>query len=203
MIGDVPVKFGSIQNPYREFEIVVPAGGYTDPIRYNFDYFRMLQVNGPAVEIQFGSSGTPTTFIGAGIGYKIPFVIQELRFNNPNAQATTIRFALAIGDVSDDRINFPSGQAVPTSPLIPSLFTTAQIPVDDTTPALISAFDGTKKYVVVQANNVDLFIGDSTVDQTSGFKIAAGATFSFETTADVYAVCDTGTDDAIVMEGFA
>lgn len=119
MTGDVPIKYGSIQNPYREFTLTIPAGQVSEPIRYNFDYFRLLNASALGIQAKFGSSGTFTSIVGAGIGFRLLQPIQEVQFLNDTAGAITITVALAIGVIDDARLSVSGDIAVINGSITP------------------------------------------------------------------------------------
>jgi len=172
-MSELQVKYGSIQNPYREFTLVIPANSFTDPIRYNFDYFRLLEASGPGVEVQFGSSGETTSVVSAGIGYKLPYVIQECRFANRTGTAITITIALAIGDISDDRLNVSGSLNLSKSTVID---TRSDVTLTAATATQIAPADTARRELIVTNMTGEFIrIGDSGVGATSGARVADGA----------------------------
>lgn len=112
MTGDVPIKYGSIQNPYKEFTVTVGAGQTSEPIAYNYNYFRLLTAGATGIQAKFGDSGQFTDVIGAGIGFKLDQPVQRIQFLNETGGDITITFALAIGLIDDARLSVSGDIAV-------------------------------------------------------------------------------------------
>jgi len=195
---ELPVKFGSIQNPYKEFVMTIPAGAFTDPVRYNFDYFRLLDASGAGVEVQFGSSGETTTIVGPGIGYKMPYVIQEVRFGNTSDSPVTIRFALAIGDISDDRLAFTG--AIKTS--VGTNFGAAtDVAVPDSTATVVLSSDTTRRTAIItnlsDSHSVRLKGGSGAVE--SGVIVYPNQTVFLDVTSVIYAYQESGSSVSLAV----
>ena len=111
---DTLITRNSIQNPYKEFEILIPAFGISQ-VSYDFDYIRYLDFGGAQrgqILARIGSSGNESDVIGGGIGYKLTTAVQRVEFRNTTATPITIIIALAIGLISDDRLNFSGAISV-------------------------------------------------------------------------------------------
>ena len=103
-MSNVPIQYGQVQNPYREFEIVI-AAGQTEKIAYDFNYFRVMSVTGSGLKVRFGGSGEFTSIIGGGFGLELPQAIPAVFLQNSGASPITVTIGLAIGKISDDRAN--------------------------------------------------------------------------------------------------
>lgn len=105
-MSDFKIEQGSLDNPYKEFTFTIAAGAI-EQVYYAFDYVRCLTFTGANTDIKlrFGKSGSESDFIGAGIGIKMPYVVESLAIRNASASPITVTFALAIGIINDDRLN--------------------------------------------------------------------------------------------------
>ena len=186
-------------NPYKQFAFVVPDGGlYT--VDYNFNYFRILSISNPVgVTTRFGSSGTPTDIVGAGLGFELPNIVKSVQFDNKSGGDITVIVALAIGRIDDDRFTITGALSVAT----PSTFEA----VDDATLGaatadLILAANANRKEVILSNDTgADIRIGDSTVSATKGYKMLSGATMIISTSAAIYGYSVGGGDISISYTG--
>ena len=178
---------GGTQNTYQEFVYTIPAG-QTEPVYYDFNYFRILTLTGNgALFIRFGDNSQETSFIGTGIGYSIPFVIRRCAIRNAGPDPVTIRLALGIGEITDDRINFDPAAVLPVQQERPSGIVPAQVSLAASTAGQLVAIDATRQWVSIQAGSEDLYIGpDNTVDNTTGFLVQAGTTYSVDATGEIW-----------------
>jgi len=95
---------GLPDNPYQEFVRVIPAGEGV-VINCVHDYFRLLALDLATVEIKIGGTGAWTSIIDAGVGIKHPQTVDRISLRNTGGAAVTLTCALAIGEISDDRLN--------------------------------------------------------------------------------------------------
>ena len=98
------INLGSVQAPYFEQVLVIPAN-QSAVINYAFDSFQLLDASlQDTLEVTFGGAGVQSKF-SAGMGYKLKEPVQYVQlFNTSTTQQITIRFALAIGDIADNRL---------------------------------------------------------------------------------------------------
>lgn len=115
---ETQISNNSIQNPYKEFEVTIPAFGIV-PVFYAFDYIRYLDFGGAGrgdILARIGSSGNESDVVGGGIGYKLTTAVDRIEFRNTTANPITIIIALAIGAINDDRLNF-TGEVQVVNPI--------------------------------------------------------------------------------------
>lgn len=102
------INLGSIQAPYWEQTITIPAHGY-QKIQYVTDNFQLISASLPnALRVSFGGAMINTPF-HAGMGYRLTEPVQFIELFNDNNAPLTIDFALGIGEIQDNRLNV-SGQ---------------------------------------------------------------------------------------------
>lgn len=105
--GNVQVNSNaSLQNPYKQFTYTLAANAQVE-VFYAFNYFRVISFTGTAndLRLRFGGSGSDTEFPGAGIGYELSEAVDRIFIRNTGGGSIDITIALAIGRISDDRLN--------------------------------------------------------------------------------------------------
>lgn len=192
---------GGTQNTYKEMTFVI-APGERQTVFYDFNFFRVLSMVGQGpLGVTFGDNAAETVFTGTGIGYEAPFVMPRFVMHNQGGNNLTVRVAVAIGRITDDRINFDANAVIPVQPQRVQSIIPDQITLTAATAALIVPDDPTRQWVSIQPLSDDVYIGDdNTVDNTTGFKIAAGSTYSLNMAGEVFAYSVNGTD-VCVLEG--
>lgn len=97
------INLGSVQAPYWQEELTIPAKS-THITRYVFNSFNLLSASIPDVlEVTFGGAAVQSRF-SAGMGYKLSDPVSYIQFFNTSDQDITIKFSLAIGDITDNRL---------------------------------------------------------------------------------------------------
>jgi len=200
----------AIENPLQFFDFTLPAGTVSEPLYFNYDYFRLLDLSGNSVLVQFGASGSPARFLSAGIGFKVgqDKILNFLQFRNDTGGVVAGRVALAIGDITDDRLSLSGnvsvvnavGTQLETYDRQSSTFAVSQQSMVAATAAQIFATDATAKARVITAGNQDLYIGvNNTVTTANGFKIGAGQSFTLPHGLETWGIC--AADDTIFKYG--
>jgi len=184
---DFFVKFGSIQNPYQEFTFTILAGQQMI-VNYAHNYFRVISLSGGTLQTRFGASGQFSPYTGAGLGFKIPFVVPHMVLLNSHATDTmTITIAVAIGEIQDDRLQ-TSGTVTVNAVKATTLDSLADVALNNGSATVVSALDSTRRELIVQnpvANAVSFFVGDSGVTASNGIELQAGDSIVLTTTAAV------------------
>ena len=98
------ITLGSVQAPYLEQTLTIPANG-TRKFDYAYDSFNLLDANIPDVlEVTFGGAAVQSKF-AAGMAFKLSEPVSYIQFYNKDASnPVTIHFALAIGEIKDNRL---------------------------------------------------------------------------------------------------
>lgn len=97
------INLGSSQAPYWEYEKTLAANEIWK-LDYVTDSFHLLSTTDPnAVRVSFGGSMIETPF-SAGMGYKLTEPVQFIQLQNKTASPVTVRFAVGIGNIRDDRL---------------------------------------------------------------------------------------------------
>lgn len=98
------INLGSSQAPYWEREVTIQAGEIWK-LDYVTDTFNLLDISTPyGVIVSFGGSMIETPFT-AGMGYKLNEPVQFIQLQNITAAPVTVRFAVGIGNIQDNRLN--------------------------------------------------------------------------------------------------
>lgn len=202
---------GNVINPYREFTYTIAAGGI-ERIYYNFDYFRVITLtatNNNLVFVRFGEAGSESNIAGAGIGYKLPGVVNSCFIRNTNASSITVTVALAVGWINDDRLNVSGAITIDNTVTNPiyvdnaaSIFNLLDdVALNSSTATQVFAGYGQAKEAIISSMATGgeiIYLGDSTVNNTTkrGIKLAQGQTAVIackSITGGLYAISDSGT----------
>lgn len=184
---DFPVEYGSTQNEYMEYDVTIAAGGQ-EVIYEAHDYFRVLSLSSNTLGVKFGQNARVSPWTGSGLGKKHHRVLDRVTLVNTGVASITVRVALALGQVSDDRLNV-SGTITTQQNSPGTLTTIADVALNNASATLILAAASTTREVIISnplANAVDLRVGDSAITATRGAILAAGQTMALTTAAAVY-----------------
>lgn len=97
------INLGSTQAPYWEYTKVLAAGEIWK-LDYVTDSFHLLEVSTANVlKVSFGGSMIETPF-SAGMGYKLTEPVQFVQLYNTSNSSLTVKFAVGIGNIRDDRL---------------------------------------------------------------------------------------------------
>lgn len=211
-----PISISQIQNPYQEFTYTLAAGEQRR-IDYSSDYFRVLDLTGTGLKVRFAFNGSETEWTGAGIGFKSPAVFSYVILRNTSGAPFTITVAMAIGFITDDRLNVSGNINVVTPPATaltvvsnpaapleviqdagtnfavknvnPSAFTTGQVSVGTSATLILAANTSNRALLTITAPATgDLFIGGAAVTVSTGIRVPAGSSYSTTNTAARYGV---------------
>ena len=107
------INLGSSQAPYWEYEKTLAANEVWK-LDYVTDSFHLLSssVNN-AVRVSFGGSMIETPFT-AGMGYRLNEPVQYIQLQNVTSSPVTVRFAVGIGAIRDDRLTVSGAVFVQT-----------------------------------------------------------------------------------------
>jgi len=179
----------AISNPYKQFTYVIPNGAI-ETIFYQFNYFRVLNVsNSDGVTIRFGSSGTPTDVVGAGIGYELPSVVDRADIRNQSGSDVTITVACAIGRINDDRLNISGDLNVAVPSVIESI---KDVTVPAATPTKILDSNINRNTIFLSPDGDNIRLGDASVAVDQGLRVFDGATTGVNNTDELYAYSVNG-----------
>jgi len=187
-----------IANPYKQFNLTI-ADGEARELFYNFNYFRILEItNSTGVSIRFGSSGTPTDVVGAGIGYEMPSVVDRATIINQSGGAITIKLGLAVGRIDDDRLAV-SG-AIKTS--VGSNFGAAtDVTVPDSTSTVVLSSDESRRTAIItnlsDSHSVRLKGVSGAV--VTGIIVYPNQTVFLDVTSAIYAYQESGSSVSLAV----
>lgn len=175
-----------LQNPYKQFTFTIPDGE-TKSLFYDFNYFRILSISTTTgVTIRYGSSGTPSDVVGAGIGYEMPAIVNRAEIANNSGGVLTITVAAAIGRIDDDRLNISGSLSVAKPSQIVS---TPDVTLVAATKTSILASNSTRDAVIIVNMDVSdaVRIGDTDTGAARGVKVDAGQSIEIKSTDEVFA----------------
>lgn len=198
MSTGVYVRESSV-NPYREFAITV-AAGETFPIYYAFNYFRILSATANGLTARFGSSGSFTTVIGAGIGLRLEQVIDRVDIRNETGAPISATIALMVGQIDDSRLTLTGDVNLTKADVFAE---NANVTVNNTA-TLIAAQNLARREIFIsnRDSSANLYVGGSTVNSTTrqGVVVAPGATLILDTTAEIYGITPLTSIDVSLAE---
>ena len=180
-------QVSGIANPYKQFTYTI-ADGAIETLFYDFNYFRILSINTTTgVSIRFGSSGTPTDVVGAGVGYEMPSVVSRAEIINKSGGILTITVAAAIGRIDDDRLNISGSLSVAVSSIFDEI---ADVTIATSTKVTVANIDANRKTIIIQ--NLDAInsvrLGSTSLASTGGgILLKAGDSITLDTTGEVFA----------------
>jgi len=197
------IKFGQIQNPYKEFTYTIPAGE-SETIYYAFNYWRILSLSGGTLQMRFGGSGELSNVSGSGLGQELDDPIPHVTIKNDHAsQAMTVTIAMAIGRIDDDRLNVVGTGIETVSGSGNVIDTKAAFTAGVSALSAITASANTKR-VWIYNNHASavLYWGDSGVTIANGMPIPAGSFAILETADEIFLISDTAsTNVRLATEG--
>lgn len=183
------------QLPYQEFNYTIDAGD-KQTIYFVFRYFRILSITGTSnLKLRFGQNVNVTDFAGAGLGIELDETYDQVEITNNDASPVTLRVALAMGRVFDDRLSVSS--TVSVSNVSPASFvSSADVAVSSLATTSVLAANTSRKEAFIcnkNANGGIVKLSDSAGGASEGIEIPAGSTFIVSTTAQLYVYNPLGT----------
>ena len=170
------INVGSVEAPYQEFKVTLPAGGI-QRIDYVTDNFFLYEVSANnSLEVNFGGS-VNQTFFTLGIGYKLDQPVGYVTLKNKNTlQPLTLKFAMGLGNIADNRL-VASG-TIYTQPAQFNTFTATTVAISSGKADIPVA-----EHTIIQNTSSNLmYIGGTGTD---GLQLQAGGTFEFNCAAVV------------------
>lgn len=109
------INLGSVQAPYLEQTLTIPAGA-APKFDYTYNSFNLLDADIPDVlEVTFGGAAVQSKF-AAGMAFKLNDPVSYIQFFNNSNAPVTIKFALGIGDILDNRLSISGTVLVANAP---------------------------------------------------------------------------------------
>lgn len=169
------INIGAVEAPYQEWNVTLPAGGVQriDYVTDNFFLYEATANN--ALKVNFGGAANQT-FYTKGIGYRLPVAVPYVVLINNSAITLTIKFAMGIGDIFDNRL-VVSG-TVYTQPSPFNTFTATTVAISSGKADIPVA-----AHTIIQNTSSNImYIGGTGTD---GLQLQAGGTFEFSCEAVV------------------
>lgn len=183
-----------LSNPYKEFSYTIPNNG-SQIIYYNFTFFQLLEISATTgVTISFGGSGSRSTVIGAGVGYELPAgkVTDRVEIFNNSGGSLTVRVALAIGTINDQRFTASGTITVADQPQ--TLVTVADTALSTTAANILASNTARAQAFITNMDaSIAMRYGDSNTTTTRGARLAAGATLVLNCIDDIFMCSESGT----------
>ena len=162
---------------YREIEVIVPANKqYTLYSPYNtIQLLESNAVNTDDLSFRFGSSSEETPF-SLGLNPTFPEVLPSLTITNKTNADITIRLALIVGDIKDNRLNVSGTVTTTVDPLVN---VTASVQTFDASGKINVDSTGYKRVIIQNSSSTD-----SVYMFTAGaFELMPTAVFDMEISA--------------------
>lgn len=194
-----PIADGVLQQFYAEKTVTIAAGArFEDYVIFN--YFRVLSLSGTGLEVIFGNNQYQTPFTGAGIGVKLEYVLPRLTLVNTSGASLTMTYAVAVGDVNDDRLTVSGTLNVTSTTAAPVInvattgaATTSQVSVTTTATSIVAANSVRGAVTIRNQGATDMFIGSSSgVTTLNGLLVKAGESFSTTTRGAIFGIVGAG-----------
>lgn len=188
---------GVSQTRYREFTITIPANGVYELFEV-FNYFRVLAAGG-TIQVQFGDDPVRSTFTGAGIGLRFENLPNRLVLVNTSGGSNVITFAVAIGYINDDRLNFSGVIDADTTSTAP-LISTADVTVATTVTSIIAANVSRRGVIITNIGSTNIRVGDASITTTRGSILFPNQSITLDSVQQVYGIASGSSSSVSVLE---
>lgn len=170
------INLGSVQAPYFE-QVLTIQPNQSVIINYAFESFQLLDASlQDTLEVTFGGAGVQSKF-SAGMGYELTEPVQYVQlFNTSKTEQITIRFALAIGNITDNRLNI-SG-VVNTSTVLKQASTVTWATVNASSSTTYSIPDNSNISILVTSGTVTMNLSGNS---GNGIILSSGQSVEFST----------------------
>ena len=170
------INLGSVQAPYFE-QVLTIQPNQSVIINYAFESFQLLDASlQDTLEVTFGGAGVQSKF-SAGMGYELTEPVQYVQlFNTSKTEQITIRFALAIGNITDNRLNI-SG-TVNTSTVLKQASTVTWATVNASSSTTYSIPDNSNISILVTSGTVTMNLSGNS---GNGITLSSGQSVEFST----------------------
>lgn len=170
------INLGSVQAPYFE-QVLTIQPNQSVIINYAFESFQLLDASlQDTLEVTFGGAGVQSKF-SAGMGYELTEPVQYVQlFNTSKTEQITIRFALAIGNITDNRLNI-SG-VVNTSTIIKQASTVTWETVNASSSTTYNIPDNSNISILVTSGTVTMNLSGNS---GNGITLSSGQSVEFST----------------------
>lgn len=170
------INLGSVQAPYFE-QVLTIQPNQSVIINYAFESFQLLDASlQDTLEVTFGGAGVQSKF-SAGMGYELTEPVQYVQlFNTSKTEQITIRFALAIGNITDNRLNI-SG-VVNTSTVLKQASAVTWATVNASSSTTYSIPDNSNISILVTSGTVTMNLSGNS---GNGITLSSGQSVEFST----------------------
>lgn len=189
------INLGSVQAPYFE-QVLTIQPNQSVIINYAFESFQLLDASlQDTLEVTFGGAGVQSKF-SAGMGYELTEPVQYVQlFNTSTTEQITIRFALAIGNITDNRLNI-SG-TVNTSTVLKQASTVTWATVNASSSTTYSISDNSNISILVTSGTVTMNLSGNS---GNGITLSTGQSVEFSTVNAQTLTLNGGTVNIQVQE---
>lgn len=107
-----PIAQNELQQPPQIVTVFIPANGGIENIHFAFKYLRIIEVEndtGNNFQLRFGDSSNFSSGWEKGLGIELPQATDNLQIKNDNTVAITLKIALGMSNIFDDRLNVIGG----------------------------------------------------------------------------------------------
>ena len=179
------INLGSVQSPYLEQIITLPAGA-VQKFDYVHNCFSLLDST-DKLNLTFGGAAVESVFT-SGMYYELDKPVPYVTLYNRNASPITIHFALGIGVIKDNRLTVSGTVTTKEQPFSSFTATTVAISSGEAT------FPVAAKTIIQNNGSNVMYIGGTGTD---GLQLDVGGTFEFSCDSVVTVYGTNGDDLAI------
>ena len=155
-----------------------------------YNYFRLFSVSGAdSLSVRFGDN-SPQIF-EQGVAFKAYDVLDKIEIVNVSGVSVTFTFALAVGEIHDNR--FQSTANIEIAIADTWDFQIVDVDTEVYTDCLVPARSTRKSVLIKNSGTANLYFNPTAQTGTTptGYKLAVGAEFIFNNTADIFCYKDT------------
>lgn len=171
------INLGSVQSPYLEQKLTIPAGA-APKFDCTYNCFNLLYASTPDVlEVTFGGAAVQSKF-ASGMNFTLSEPVSYIQFFNNSNAPIDIWYALAIGEIKDNRLNVSGNLFV--EPAAGAIFETKKAGFTNYTAGTTSG-NSTINYGANSQLDVLCTSGTITIDNAAGVTLTLSAGQSWST----------------------
>lgn len=186
------VSSNTPQNPYKEFTMTLQVND-RQRIYYASNYFRVLALTLNTLSVNFYGT-TQTSFVGAGIGVKLPDILPWVELINTGGAPVVLTVAMGVGEFFDNRLTV-TGNINSVIVSGATLTDVADVAVLTGATTQVQAASALTKTVIISnlaANGTKIRVGSASAGAARGIEVPIGGSVSLDTAAAVFVFNPSG-----------